>query len=46
VGGADDNVGDGRSDADLDARVTLLGQLTLKEFVQLGVEDTIWKVKS
>lgn len=41
VGGADDDVGDGRGDADLDARVALLGQLALEELVQLGVEDAI-----
>lgn len=41
VGGADDDVGDGGGDADFDARVSLLGQLTLEELVQLGVEDTI-----
>ena len=41
VGGADDDVGDGGSDADLDARVALLSQLALEELVELGVEDTI-----
>lgn len=41
VGGTDDDVGDGRSDADLDAGVTLLGKLALEELVQLGVEDTV-----
>jgi hypothetical protein len=41
VGGANDDVGDGGSDADLDARVTLLGQLALEELVQLGIEDTV-----
>jgi hypothetical protein len=41
VGGADDDVGDGGSDADLDARVALLGQLTLEELVQLGIEDAV-----
>lgn len=41
VGGADDDVGDGGSDADLDARVTLLGQLALEELVQLSIEDTV-----
>ena len=41
VGGADDDVGDGRGDADFDARVALLGQLALEELVQLGVEDTV-----
>ncbi len=41
VGGADDDVGDGWGDADLDSGVSLLGQLTLEELVQLSVEDTI-----
>lgn len=41
VGGADDDVGDGWGNADLDARVTLLSKLALEELVQLGVEDTI-----
>ena len=41
VGGADDDVGDGRCDADLDAGVTLLSKLALEELVQLGVEDTV-----
>jgi hypothetical protein len=41
VCGADDDVGDGRGDADFDAGVALLGQLTLEEFVQFGVENTI-----
>lgn len=41
VGGADDDVGDGGSDADLDAGVALLGELTLEELVELGVEDTV-----
>jgi len=41
VGGADDDVGDGGGDADLDAGVTLLGQLALEEFVQLSIEDTV-----
>jgi hypothetical protein len=35
------DVGDGGSDADLDAGVALLGQLTLEELVQLGIEDTV-----
>lgn len=39
--GADDDVGDGRGDADFDAGVTLLGQLALEELVELGVEDTV-----
>jgi len=38
---ADDDVGDGGGDADLDARIALLGQLALEELVQLGVEDTV-----
>jgi len=41
VCGADDDVGDGRSDADFDARVALLGEFTLEEFVEFGVEDTV-----
>jgi hypothetical protein len=41
VGGADDDVGDGGCDADLDAGVALLGQLALEELVQLSIEDTI-----
>jgi hypothetical protein len=41
VGGPDDDVGDGGSDADFDSRVSLLGQFTLEELVQLSVEDTI-----
>ena len=41
VGGPDDDIGDGGSDADLDARVSLLSQFALEELVQLGVEDTI-----
>lgn len=39
--GANDDVGDGGGDADLDAGVTLLSQLALEELVELGVEDTI-----
>ena len=38
---ADDDVGDGGGDADFDAGVALLGQLTLEELVELGVEDTV-----
>ena len=38
---ADDDVGHGRSDADLDAGVTLLGQLTLEELVELSIEDAV-----
>ena len=38
---ADDDIGNGGCDADLDARVSLLSEFALEEFVQLGVEDTI-----
>lgn len=41
VGGADDDVGNGGGDADLDAGVTLLSELALEELVELGVEDTV-----
>lgn len=41
VRGPDDDVGDGGSDPDLDARVSLLSKLTLEELVQFSVEDTI-----
>lgn len=41
VGGADDDVGNGRGDANLDARVSLLSELALEELVELGIEDTI-----
>lgn len=41
MGGADDDVGDCGCDADFDARVALLSELTLEELVQLGVEDTV-----
>lgn len=41
VGCPDDDVGHGRGDADLDARVALLGQLALEELVELGIEDAI-----
>ena len=41
VGGANDNIGDGRGNADLDTGVALLGQLALEELVQLGVKDTV-----
>jgi hypothetical protein len=44
VGCADDDVGDGGRDADLDARVALLGQLALEELVELGVENTVCAV--
>jgi hypothetical protein len=41
VGGADDDIGDGGGDADLDAGVALLSELTLEELVELSVEDTV-----
>ena len=41
VCGADDDIGDGGSDADFDAGVALLSQFALEEFVQLGVENTV-----
>lgn len=41
VGCADDDIGDGGCNSDFDARVSLLSQLALKEFVQFCVEDTI-----
>lgn len=41
VGCADDDVGDGGSDADFDARVALLSEFALEELVQLGVENTV-----
>lgn len=41
MGCANDDVGDGGCDADFDAGVSLLGQFTLEELVQLGEEDTV-----
>jgi hypothetical protein len=41
VCGADDDVGDGRCDADLDAGVAFLGEFTLEEFVEFGVKYTV-----
>jgi hypothetical protein len=41
VGCADDDIGDGGCDADLDAGVAFLGEFTLEEFVQFGVENTV-----
>lgn len=41
VGGSDDDIGDGGGNADLDAGVALLSELTLEELVELGVEDTV-----
>lgn len=35
------DIGNSRRNADLDSRISLLSQLTLKEFVQFGVEDSI-----
>lgn len=43
VGGADDDVGNGWRDADLDAGVALLSELALEELVEFGVEDTVCK---
>jgi hypothetical protein len=40
LGGQDDDLGAGGGDADLDARVAVLGQLSGEECVQLGLEDT------
>lgn len=41
VGGANDDVGDGGRNADLDTGVALLSKLALEELVQLGVENTV-----
>lgn len=41
VRGADDDVGNGGRDADLDTGVTLLGEFALEELVELGVEHTV-----
>ena len=41
VCGADDDIGDGGSDADFNARVALFGKLALEKFIEFGVEDTI-----
>lgn len=35
------DVGDGRGDANLHTRVTLLSQLAGEELVQLGIENTV-----
>lgn len=35
------DISDGGSDANFDARVTLLSQLALEELVQLSVEDSV-----
>lgn len=35
------DIGDGRGDADLYTRVTLLGQLAGEELVQLGIKNTV-----
>ena len=43
MGCADDDVGNGWGNADLNAGVTFLGELALEEFVQLGVEDTVYE---
>jgi hypothetical protein len=39
--GTDDDFGTDGSDTDLDARVTVLGELTGQELVELGKEDTV-----
>ena len=41
VGTAHTNVSHGGRDSDFDPRITLLCQLTLEEFIQFGIEDTI-----
>jgi hypothetical protein len=41
VGGADDDLGAGVRNADLATRVSLLGELTSEELVELGGEDTV-----
>ena len=35
------DIGDGGSDADFDARVAFLCELSLEELVELGVEDAV-----
>lgn len=42
VCGADDDIGDGWSDADFDSRVSLFSQFPLKEFVEFGKENTVY----
>ncbi|RDH24731.1 hypothetical protein M747DRAFT_91685 [Aspergillus niger ATCC 13496] len=41
ISGGRTDVGDGGSDTDFDAGVSLLSQLALEELVQLGIEDTV-----
>ena len=41
VGGSDDDLGSGVGDSDLTARVTLLGELSGEELVELGGKDTV-----
>jgi hypothetical protein len=41
VGCADDDVGDGGRNANLNAGVAFLSQLTLEELVELGVENAV-----
>ena len=41
VGGANDDVGNGRSNTDFDTGVTLLSEFALEELVELGVEHTV-----
>ena len=38
---ANDDVGDGRGNADLNTGVAFLGQLALEELVELGIENTV-----
>jgi hypothetical protein len=40
---ADDDIGDCGSDANFYAGVTFFGEFTLEEFVEFGVENTIYK---
>lgn len=41
LGGHDDDLCAGGSDADLNAGVAILGQLTSQELVQLSLEDSV-----
>lgn len=41
VGGSDNNLGLGGGESDLDTGVSLLGELSGEELVELGVEDTV-----
>jgi hypothetical protein len=46
MGSANDDVGNCGSDADLDARITLLSEFALEELVQLGIEYAICESKT